>query len=321
VNNSNFRNKLRFFSHGDYANVTFLFILSIIEIIFSASITIWFYLVFLNIVLILIIYFLVINYESGVRNGNINEEKFSFLKVIRFWYAVPLILTCFKEIYLILNYIKPHDIDELLIVLDWKIFGVNPTQWAYSFANPYLTEFLQVIYLFYYFMIIIYGLELYLWKRYPEYKYAMFMIVVSFWVSYIFYILLPAVGPRFTLHNFRAISHELPGVLFTEKIRDFLNFGESIPPGTLNPIEFAQRDAMPSAHVTLAILVAFLSHKIRSKSFYFYFPCCILMTISTIYLRYHYVVDIFAGIIVFLIVLVIGRVVHAQPNPLQKKDQ
>lgn len=311
---SSIRFNLRYLSPGDFANIIFLFILSLIEIIFSGTITIWHYLFPLNIVLIAAIYFLAVRFESGVLSGDIDEHKFSFLKIVRYWYAVPIILTCFKEVYFIINYIKPHDVDNILIVMDWKLFGVNPTQWAYRFANPYLTEFLQIIYLFYYFMIITYGLELYLWKRYPEYKYAMFMIVVTFWVCYIFYMLIPAIGPRFTLHNFNSISHELPGILFTEKIRAFLNFGESIPQGVFNPIEFAQRDAMPSAHVALAILVAYLSHKIRSKSFYFYLPYCIFMTISTIYLRYHYVVDIAAGIVVVLITLFIERVVYRKLN-------
>jgi len=78
----------------------------------------------------------------------------------------------------------------------------------------------------------------------------------------------------------------------------------------VNPIEFAQRDAMPSVHVTLAVLVTYLSYEIKSKSFYFYLPYCILMIISTIYLRYHYVVDIFGGIVVFFIVVVIGKIVR-----------
>lgn len=159
-------------------------------------------------------------------------------------------------------------------------------------------------------MIIVYGLELYLWKRYSEYKYAMYMIVLGFWVSYLLYLVFPAVGPRFTLHDFYSIKTQLPGLFFTDKLRAFLDFGESIPSGVANPIAFAQRDAFPSLHLSMAILVAYLSRKIKSKSFYFYLPYTILIAISTIYLRYHYVVDLFAGILTIVFVIYLGNYLY-----------
>lgn len=309
MNISRVKDNLKYFSSGDFANVAFLFLLSVIELFISGKLTIWFYLIPFNIVLICTIYFIVTIYEKKVASHIIDETRFSIFKIIRYWYAVAVILISFKEVYLIINAIKPHDIDDVLIVMDWKLFGVNPTIWTYRFANPVLTEFLQIIYFFYYFMIVVYGLELFLWKRYSEYKYAMFMIVLTFWISYILYMFLPAIGPRFTIHTFRAIDSELPGILFTHPIRLFLDFAESIPVSVANPIDFAQRDAMPSVHVALAVLVSYLSYEIKSKSFYFYMPYSMLMIISTIYLRYHYVVDIFAGILVVVISVFLGRMI------------
>ena len=219
-------------------------------------------------------------------------------------------MVCFKETYYIIQSLKPEDWDLVFIKADFELFGVNPTQWIYKFANPFLTEFLQIIYFFYYFIIIIYGLELYLWKRYDEYKFATFIIVTAFYLCYIFYVIFPAIGPRFLLHDFNAINTELPGIFFTKWIRAFLDFGESIPAGVQNVNMFAQRDAMPSAHTSLAILVVYLSKKIRSRSFYFYLPYLICMVISTIYLRYHYVIDIAAGAVIAVITIVIGKLVY-----------
>ena len=150
MNTPAFRTKLRLLSHGDVANISILVILSVIELILAGTVAAWYYLVPLNIAIIIIIYFSTVYYESSVEQNRIDEHKFSFLKLFRYWYAVPLILTCFKETYIIINYLNPKNIDDMLILMDWKIFGVNPTQWAYQFANPILTEFFQIIYFFYY---------------------------------------------------------------------------------------------------------------------------------------------------------------------------
>jgi membrane-associated phospholipid phosphatase len=147
-------------------------------------------------------------------------------------------------------------------------------------------------------MIVVFGLELYLWHRYREFKYTIFTLFTTLFFSYILYLIFPANGPRFHLHEFYSITKDLPGIFLTEPLRSFLNFGESIPNGVTNPQDYVQRDAMPSLHTSVALLIAYLSWRFKSKSFYLYLPYSILLMISTIYLRYHYVVDIFAGIIV-----------------------
>jgi membrane-associated phospholipid phosphatase len=95
-------------------------------------------------------------------------------------------------------------------------------------------------------------------------------------------------------------------------MRSFLNFGESIPAGVANPQDYVQRDAMPSLHAEIAILLAYLSKKLKLRSFYFYFPYSLLMIISTIYLRYHYVVDIAAGAAAALVTVWIAKVVYGK---------
>jgi membrane-associated phospholipid phosphatase len=103
-------------------------------------------------------------------------------------------------------------------------------------------------------------------------------------------------------------------MLLTKPLRVILNFGESIPSGVINPQDYVQRDAMPSLHAEIAILLAYLSRKLKLKSFYFYLPYCILMLIATVYLRYHYVIDLIAGAALALAAVWIGKFMY------QKKD-
>jgi membrane-associated phospholipid phosphatase len=262
----------------------------------------WYLLIIINIALIFLIFFLISYYEKA---SQVNDKI--LIKLLRYWYPMVLILYIFKQVYIIIYSMNLKVIDFSLIDFDRWIFGTDPTIWIYKFANPMLTEFLQVIYLFYYILIVAYAIELYGWRRYNEFFYATFIIIFGFYLSYILYIFFPAIGPRFYLHDFFSISKELPGIVLTEPIRIFLNIGESIPSGVTNPQDFVQRDAFPSLHAQIAIILVYLTHKIKSKTYYFYLPYCILMMIATVYLRYHYVVDLIAGGVMAVITIVGGN--------------
>ncbi|NOS85537.1 MAG: phosphatase PAP2 family protein [Ignavibacteria bacterium] len=298
-----------------------LLLLSLIYFYFNFKIGYWFVLALVNLFLIWVIYRLVNKYEIlAAKYGENRLSNSSPLKLLRYWYGVAAILFIFKQVYIIGYALKPMDWDPVFMRLDFGLFGVNPTQWAYRFENPFLTEFLQIVYVYYYPMILVFGLELYLWNRYKEFKYTIFILFFSFFASYVFYLLFPANGPRFHLHDFYAINTELPGVFLTEYIRTFLNFGESIPPGVKNPQDFVQRDAMPSLHTITAFLIMYLSWKFKSKSFYFYLPYFICMVAATVYLRYHYVVDIAGGLIMCVITIIIGMLVYKNKNIITSKN-
>lgn len=298
-----------------------LIVLSGVYLYFNFKIENWYVYFAVNIFLVWVIGRIVVKYETEAENeGESNIPNLSSLKIARYWYGVAAILYIFKQVYFIGYDLKPADWDPVFMRMDFAIFGVNPTQWAIKFQNPLLTEFLQLVYVYYYPMIVVFGLELYLWHRYKEFKYTIFILFFSFFVSYILYLIFPANGPRFHLHDFYSISSELPGLFLTEPVRAFLNFGESIPPGVKNPQDYVQRDAMPSLHTITAFLIMYLSWKFRSRSFYFYLPYFFCMVAATIYLRYHYVVDIFGGLIMCVFTIIVGILVYRNRDILTVKN-
>ena len=206
--------------------------------------------------------------------------------------------------------LTPNIHDDLLIRIDYLIFGFNPTIELFKIANPYFTEFLQIIYISFYILPVVYALELFLWHRYEEMKYATFVIFLGFYLSFIGYLILPAVGPRFQLHNFYNLNNELPGILLTNILRDVINLGESITKDVLNAAAIAQRDAFPSGHTIIILIIVYLSKKTKSNSFYFYLPYSILLIFSTIYLRYHYVIDIIGGVLISFITILIANFIY-----------
>lgn len=294
------KSNFRYLEIPDITNQIFLILVSVISLIFVDKLPERFLIPLLNIILIILITYFVSHYEKKTEE---DKRKRSLTRFLRFWYPAFMILFCFKEIYVIM--ISTHNVlyDEYLINIDRWIFGGNPTDFLKHYLNPYAVELFQIIYGLFYLMPVIYAMELYLWHRYEELKYAIFVVFFGFYLSFIGYLIIPAIGPRFTIHDFQNIANELPGIYFAEKIRFLIDLGESIPANIPNPEQYAQRDAFPSGHTIIIILITYLSHKIKSKSFYFYLPFSILLIFSTVYLRYHYVIDLIAGIPIVLITI------------------
>ncbi|MBA4311886.1 MAG: hypothetical protein C0417_04555 [Chlorobiaceae bacterium] len=195
------------------------------------------------------------------------------------------------------------DWDSILINIDRAIFGGDPTVWLFQFSTPLVTEILQIAYTSYYFIMIAVAIGLYQRKEIDKFNFFAFTIVYGFALSYLGYMIFPGVGPRFTLHTFSSLGSELPGLWLTSYLRDFINAGESIPKEVINPIAFAQRDIFPSGHTQMTLLTMYYAHRYRFSFRYIIDLFGVLLIIGTVYLRYHYVVDIIGGFVFALITI------------------
>jgi membrane-associated phospholipid phosphatase len=276
---------------ADFLVIALGLILSLINLVFATRIPIWWQLIVVNCVVSALICWL--GYERHATGSKL-------LRFIHNWYVAPVAFFSFKELYFM---IKPihfgRDYDDLLIAIDRLVFGVNPTEWIMRFANPYLTEVLQIAYTSFYFLFLIIGHEMYRRHNPDLFHYFMFICVYGFFLSYLGYFFLPAVGPRFTLHDFSALNRDLPGVLLTPYLRWFVNAGGSVPMGVPNDVAIAgtQRDVFPSGHTMMTLVLIYLSAKFRARVRHVIFVIGTLLIIATVYQRYHYVVDLVAGAI------------------------
>lgn len=226
-----------------------------------------------------------------------DKQNLKLWRIIHYWYIAPLIFVTFKQIYFMIKPIRGEDYDWLFIKIDYWIFGANPTQVLQEIAFPVLTEILQIIYSIFYLLPIILALVLLRKKKYLALDFAIFSIVYGFFLSYLGYFAFPGIGPRFTLHNFSELDTQLPGLLLTKYLREFVNLGESISASTANPAEFVQRDVFPSGHTMITLVVMYLSVRLKSRSRYFFLPVGSLLIFATVYLQYHYVIDLVGGLI------------------------
>jgi membrane-associated phospholipid phosphatase len=236
-----------------------------------------------------------------------DKQNLKLWRIIHYWYIAPLIFITFKQIYFMIKPIRGEDYDWLFIQIDYWIFGANPTQILQEIAFPLLTEILQIIYSIFYLLPIILALVLLRKKKYLALDFAIFSIVYGFFLSYLGYFALPGIGPRFTLHNFSELDTSLPGLLLTKYLREFVNLGESISASTSNPAEFVQRDVFPSGHTMITLVVMYLSVRLKSRSRYFFLPAGSLLIIATVYLQYHYVIDLVGGLIFMIFSIWSGK--------------
>jgi membrane-associated phospholipid phosphatase len=160
-----------------------------------------------------------------------------------------------------------------------------------------LTDILQIAYSTYYFLPILLGVVLKIKKREEEFQKSLFLILLCFYLSYIGYILFPALGPRYAIEHLH--EKALEGFLFSENIQKILNLLEGI-----------KRDAFPSGHTGIALLVLFLSLRYEKFLFWILLIPVILLIFATIYCRYHYAVDVIGGVFLTIVTIVIGELYY-----------
>lgn len=272
--------------------------LSLLNIIFYNRIENWVSHIFFNTLFMLLILWIA---------QKDSKEKNKLWEQIHFWYILPTIFISFKEIYFMVKPIAGFDCDTYLIAIDKFIFGVNPTEYLFQYSFPVLTEILQIAYSTFFFLPLILIFELQMKKEIQNFKFTAFALVLGFVLSYIGYFLVPAIGPRFTLHEFEMTNIELPGLWLTNHLREIINAAEAVPAGTLNPIEVVQRDVFPSGHTQMTLIVMYLSYKFKTNFRFFMYVVGTLLIFATVYLRYHYVVDLIGGLLFMILTMYLAK--------------
>ncbi len=238
--------------------------------------------------------------SAGIVGFSVYRSHHPSIAWLHDWYPVPVIYITFKEVYVIIQSMRRPDIDNVLISIDRWILGTDPTVALYGIASPILTEILQIAYTSFYFIMLTLAIELYLKKEIEKFTFSTFTISYGFYLSYLGYLFFPGVGPRFTLHDFNLLNTELPGLWLTNFFREAINAGESIPAGVANAYACAQRDVFPSGHTEMTLLVLYFATKYKLASRYVLYVLGTLLIIGTVYLRYHYVIDLIAGALFML---------------------
>lgn len=182
--------------------------------------------------------------------------------------------------------------DDLLIGADRFLFGVDVTVWAQRLVHPILNDIFYSFYSTYYFISLSLGLMLWLRDR-PAARRFVFTLMVVYYVSWTGYFIIPALGPRFAQAAQYTVS------LTTTPIARTIN-------DTINNMEKTKFDVFPSGHTMISVAVLLVAWKRARDVFWVLLPIATMLIISTVYCRYHYVIDVIAGTTLAFVTVPIG---------------
>jgi membrane-associated phospholipid phosphatase len=210
--------------------------------------------------------------------------------VARHWYALVYVPFCYKEVPYIVSRLGLSSVDLTLARWDFAMWKTDPVFWPDALQNPFLTEFLQLVYFMFIPSVIILGFLYWYQRSSQEFRYCTFIVATTFLISYLGYIILPARGPRFM-----GYSSQHPALQGLWAFRFFQ--------GTLDSLEGMQYDCFPSGHVAVMIVCCYAARKLSSPMFWTFCIFAALIAFSTIYLRYHYMIDVLAGTLLAILLI------------------
>jgi len=171
-----------------------------------------------------------------------------------------------------------------------------------------MSEILYASYFSYYVMIIGVGLALFLRNRRQFLQYLSVVSLV-FYLCYLVYIFTPVTGPQIF---FRAIDgYELPPDVRPSVLPEYpaaVKIGPffRLMAWIYNTFE-ASGAAFPSSHVAVALTTFWFSCRYLPRIRLAHLVMVMLLCLSTVYCRYHYVVDVLAGIATAAILMPLGN--------------
>lgn len=208
-----------------------------------------------------------------------------FWEIIRDWFPFLIILLMYYSLWGDATLlVVTSDRDPALIALDQRLFGFQASLVLQRIISPWMTSWMSFAYFYHIINIPLVGCFVYLRRDRARFREMMSgMMVISF-LGLLGYILVPAIGPMYTLRNQYTVPLRGSMGVFNREI-DFMDFAR------------IRRDVFPSLHVGISFVVWLYAYRNSKKLFWILSPLILSLWLSTLYLRYHYLIDVVAGLI------------------------
>ncbi len=208
-------------------------------------------------------------------------------KVLRDWLPLILMILVYENLKDKTALMENKTIEWTLARMDAALFGgIQPTQWLEKYTHPVLVDIMAINYALYFILPLSVWFTLYLMKNQKGFYEVSTAMIATLYLGYIGYVVFPAAPPRFTL----TYSAPLPSLFLHHFLQSNWDKAAAVMLG-----------AFPSLHVglsTISIIFAYRYRKVLPKGMLFFWivtPLTVGLWFSTVYLRHHWVVDIFAG--------------------------
>jgi membrane-associated phospholipid phosphatase len=223
--------------------------------------------------------------EDGKNSDALNYLASFFrplMKIFRDWFPFLLLSVCYYSLFndLILR-MNPHMADPTLANIDAWMLGNQASFLLEPYVQPWITNFLCLVYFSHVVFFPGVALYFYLKNETPAFRRIMMGFLTIILLGIASYITVPAEGPQtFFASNY---TRDLTGQKLIISVDYLFRVGH------------VGYDCFPSLHVGIPLLLSFYLRNYRRKLFVPALVYVGLMCCATIYLRYHYLIDVIAS--------------------------
>lgn len=216
------------------------------------------------------------------------------LQMMRDFAPFLFILVIYFNIQDVIYLFNPEDIHYRLLDWDNFLFGIQPTVWIEQFYHPRLTDWFALTYLNYYIITLVLLFILYRKARLNHFRTVMVTMMISYYIGFVCYLFFPASSPYLVIPHYYAFD-----------IWENTSFISWLTYTLVDLSPHRVRDAFPSMHNGIVLLTMIMAWRYHRTYFWIQLPLAISLPMATIYLRYHYAVDLIAALPVIGFALVL----------------
>jgi membrane-associated phospholipid phosphatase len=206
------------------------------------------------------------------------------------WLPLVIAVLVYENIHDLTYVIRPSTVDGALRAIDERFLGATPAMALDRVVAPWLTDVMSGAYALYFVYPAALLILAYRRGDLVRFREVSLALGLCLYLGLLGYVLVPAIGPRYAFPD--AFTHPLVGPYLTAPAAR-----------AWNAIELVDRDCFPSLHTALTALALIYFVRLRRVLPYgrtlvkIIVAPIVLLWVSTMYLRYHYAVDVLAGFV------------------------
>ncbi|HEV2493077.1 MAG TPA: phosphatase PAP2 family protein [Terriglobia bacterium] len=216
--------------------------------------------------------------------GELARFVHPYWRIVRDWFPFLVILLMYYSLWGDATHLlTTTDRDAALIAWDQRLFGFQASVAIQRFIRPALTSWMEFAYVYHIWNIPLVACFVYIWRSRERFREMMCGVLVVSFLGLLGYLLVPAIGPMYTLRAHYTVPLSQSLDVFNREM-EFMNFAR------------IRRDVFPSLHVGISFVVWLYAWRNSRWLGAILTPLILSLWISTLYLRYHYLVDCLAGL-------------------------
>ena len=240
----------------------------------------------------------------------LSKNETPVFRIIRDFAPFLLTIAIYMNIHDTIRILNPNDIHDRLVQWDQWLFGVQPVVWIENIYHPVLTEWMSFSYVSYYWITLVLVTWLYARERQSEFRVVMFTMMISYYIGFICYVLFPAASPYIVIPEQFNQHVWSSGGFLSDLTRSIVSLSPERP-----------RDAFPSLHTGVTLLTMIMAWRYNRTLFWIFTPMAMSLPLATVYLRYHYAVDVLVGLVVPIMALYLAPRIEDMWLNFSKADQ